>query len=121
MREYKPRRASKRWLDGDCPAGVLAIFDNPKFGDRYTVFYAEVITYEGDRHKYIGYRGMSAAPCDPQGVGLYSEMEAHAAANYRYFNSKKACKWTDLPEAVKNLVRHDLAKDTPPMKLKETE
>lgn len=107
---YKPRRASKRWLDSDCPAGVLAIFDHPKFTDRYTVFYAETATYQGQ--VWVSYRAMSESPCSPQGVGLYGEMKAHDAAAYRYCSSHYAAKWSSLPEAVKDLVRRDLTPET---------
>lgn len=106
--DYRPRRASKRWLDGDCPEGVLAIFDNPKFADRYTVFYARVIRHDREP-PYLGYRSMSDNPYHPQGVGLYGEMKAYEVANYRYHNKRRACKWSDLPEKVKQLVRQDLS------------
>ena len=108
-RTYTPRRASKRWLDGDCPKGVLAIFDHPKFADRFTVFYAETATYEGQ--VWVDYRAMSEAPTHPQGVGLYCQMRAHEVADYRYRNSHRAAKWSSLPEAVQALVRRDLTPD----------
>lgn len=105
MGDYRPRRASKRWLDGDCPKGVLAIFDNPQFADRYTVFYAEVIGR--DQWKAIGYRGMSEHPFHPQGVGMYGELKPHEVAAYRYRNNRKSCKWTALPPDVQRCVRQD--------------
>lgn len=46
MKAYKPKCTNKRWLDEDCPKGVLDIFGHPKFYDRYTVLYSEV--YGGD-------------------------------------------------------------------------
>lgn len=45
---YRPRRCSSRWLDADCPKGVLCIMDHPAFADRYTIFYAEP-TYDPAR------------------------------------------------------------------------
>lgn len=105
MHDYKPRRASKRWLDADCPKGVLAIFDNSEFADRYTVFYTEVI--DSGYGKFIGYRGMSENPNHPQGVGMYGELAAHEVANFRYRNSKRAITWSILPEMVKHCVRQD--------------
>lgn len=108
MRQYTPRRCSKHWLDGDCPAGVLAIMDNKgQTADRYTVFYAEVI--KGHNGPWIGYRGMSECPSHPQGVGMYGELEAHHVASYRYAYKHHYCKWTDLPKAVQDCVRADLA------------
>lgn len=44
---YTPRRQSSRWLDGDCPPHVLAIYDHPAFADRFTVFYRDA---PGVRH-----------------------------------------------------------------------
>lgn len=106
--KYKPRRASKRWLDGDCPEGVLAIFDDPKFADRYTVFYTKPIAGETLADMYIGYRAMSENPFHPQGVGLYGEMKAYEVSNYRYRNKHRYAKWSDLPEKVKACVLMDL-------------
>lgn len=107
MRPYSPRRASKRWLNGDCPRGVLAIFDHPDSFDRYTVFYVEVIRDERD--VWLGYRAMSEQPCAPFGFGIYNEMKAHEVANFRYRQHHHSAKWSDLPDAVKDLVRRDLA------------
>lgn len=107
MRKYTPRRATKRWLDGDCPEGVLAIFDNPDMADRYTVFYTGVIDCNGD--PWIGYRGMSENPSHPQGVGMYGELTANQVASFRRINYHKSCRWSALPEAVKKCVLLDLA------------
>jgi len=106
MSTYKPRRCSKRWLDGDCPDGVLCIMDDPRYTDRYTVFYKEVHEYDGRR--YLFGRAMSEHPTHPQGVGLSIEMQAHGVAAYRYANKHRYCKWTDLPKAVQDCVRRDL-------------
>lgn len=107
MRKYTPRRASKRWLDGDCPAGVLAIFDHPNTFDRYTVIYRDVI--ESHRGPILTYVGASEHPFHPQGFGQHGEMEAHEAATFRYANNRHACKWSDLPPDVQRLVRRDLS------------
>jgi hypothetical protein len=104
---YRPRTQSKKFLDGDCPAGVLAIYDSgPKDFDRYTVFYkpSEPITYaEG----WIDYRGMSDEPSSPQGFGISGQMRAHQAADYRRRVYHHSAKWSELPEAVKAVVRRD--------------
>lgn len=108
---YTPRRQNKRWLDGDCPDGVLAIYDNGgKTWDRYTVFYVpskEEREARPHRGMWIGYRGMSEHPFSPNGFGVYSEMEAYLVADYRYRVSHQACKWSDLPKDVKRSVRQD--------------
>jgi hypothetical protein len=104
---YRPRTQSKKFLDGDCPSGVLAIYDNgDETFDRYTVFYkpSEPVDYA---YGWIGYRGMSEDPCAPQGFGIYSEMKAHEVAAYRRRVYHESAKWSDLPEAVKACVRRD--------------
>lgn len=107
-RTYTPRRQSKRWLDGDCPNGVLAILDAGKTQfDRWTVIYREPICGTTYADMWFGYRGMSDNPTHPQGVGMYGELEAHQAAALRY--RQRSAKWSALPDAVKRCVRRDLA------------
>ena len=108
---YSPRRQSKRWLDGDCPAQVLAIMDNGgKSHDRYTVFY---VPTKADKEEYphrgmpIGYRAMSDIPASPTGFGIYDEMEAYKVAEYRYLFKNHYATWSSLPEDVKFIVRSD--------------
>jgi hypothetical protein len=102
-----PRTQSKKFLDGDCPSGVLAIYDNGgKTWDRYTVFYKPVDVLK-DRGEYIGYRGMSEDPYSPQGFGIYGEMKAWEVAAYRERVYRDSAKWSDLPEQVKKSVRQD--------------
>lgn len=104
---YRPRRCSSRWLDADCPKGVLCIMDHPAFADRYTIFYTDVMP-DSYGFPWISYRAASAAPFHPQGVGLYCQMEAHKVAAYRYSQKHRYAKWSSLPEDVKHLVRQDL-------------
>jgi len=109
MSKYTPRTQSKKFLDGDCPAGVLAIYDSgPKDFDRYTVFYkpAEPVDYA---YGWISYRGMSESPSSPQGFGIYAEMKAFEVARYRGRVYRHSAKWSSLPEAVKAVVRADTA------------
>ncbi len=104
---YMPRTQSKKFLDGDCPAGVLAIYDNGgKTLDRYTVFYKPT---EPQSYGYgsIGYRGMSESPASAQGFGIYGEMKPFEVAAYRNRIYRESCKWTDLPEDVQRSVRQD--------------
>lgn len=107
--KYRPRRQSRRWLDADCPKGVLAIYDSKNYGERYTVVYAEPVTGETFADMWIGFRGMRADPFHPQGVGMYGEMRAHEMAAYRYRVRHQAAKWSALPEDVKRCVRQDIA------------
>jgi hypothetical protein len=109
MSKYTPRRQSKRWLDADCPRGVLAIYDNGgETADRYTVFYADPVRSGSYATTIIGHRGMSEQPSHPQGVGMFGEMSAYDTAAYRYAASKQACKWSEMPPAVQACVRRDL-------------
>lgn len=104
---YMPRTQSKKFLDGDCPAGVLAIYDNGgKTWDRYTVFYKPT---DSQSYGYgsIGYRGMSEHPYAPNGFGIYGEMKPFEVAAYRNRIYRESCKWTDLPEDVQRAVRND--------------
>lgn len=104
-RKYTPRTQSKRWLDGDCPAQVLALYDNGgKSADRYTVLYRRVI-YDAQGRPWIGGRGMNSEPMHPQGIGMYFESPAHEIAAWR--SREKPTKWTDLPETVRACIRAD--------------
>lgn len=106
MSNYTPRRQSAKFLDGDCPSGVLAIFDNGgKTFDRYTVIYREA--WEYDRTWYVGYRGMSEHPSSPQGFGIYGEMTRWEMADYRRRAYRESAKWSSLPDEVKRVVRAD--------------
>lgn len=110
---YKPRPLSARWLDGDCPPGVLAIYDNPTYADRYTIFYSHISEYPREGQTGLGgwidYRAASENPFHPCGIGLYCQMRVYQLNEYRRVNGRRKCKWSDLPEKVKQLARQDLA------------
>lgn len=102
--KYRPRRASARWLDGDCPADVLCLLDSgPKTFDRFTVYYRHV--YDVDSRPYLFGRGMSENPFHPQGFGQSIELEAHHVAADRY--RTKSIRWSDLPPRVQECIRQD--------------
>lgn len=112
MTTYKPRRQSKRWLDADCPQGVLCIMDNRgATADRYTVIYSEIYGCRKGRERdgYMVGRGMSENPCHPLGVGMGFELKPHEVAALRYRQKHHYAKWSSLPDAVKDCVRRDLA------------
>lgn len=97
-RDYKPRRCSKRWLDGDCPPEVLAIIDaGPNDIDRYDVFFTSV--YDG----WIGFMSLTES-----GDYCHGELPSHEVSAYRYRMAKRYCRWTDLPLAVKSAVLNDI-------------
>lgn len=103
MNAYSPRRQSKRWLDGDCPREILAIYyDKREPCDPYTIFYAELL---GDgRRASIGYIAL-----DENGRYFHGELAVYETAAFRYRNAHRACKWTSLPEAVRKAVKADIA------------
>lgn len=113
MMPYTPRRQSKKFLDGDCPPEVLAIYDNGgKTFDRYTVFYRQVIP--GPRGEpWLSYRGMSEHPFSPQGFGVSAEIQAHEARAYRARVYRESAKWSSLPADVQRAVRQDCRGMTP--------
>lgn len=106
MRSYTPRRASSRWLDGDCPAEVLAIFDHPKETDRYTVFYREILKAPGYGYDSLGYISV-----DENGSHYHGELKTHEVAAYRYRNKHRYATWSSLPDVVKSVVRRDLDRE----------
>lgn len=103
----RPKRARTQWLDGDCPAGVLAIYDNGgKTWDRFTILYMPEPGSE-----WLTYLAASEHPSDPQGFGQHGEMTTWDARAYRYraTQGRESAKWSTLPEDVKRAVRQDLA------------
>lgn len=101
-----PRRARKQWLDGDCPDGVLAIFDNGgESFDRYTIMY---VPEPGS--DWVNYFAASTRPFDPQGFGQHGEMPLHEARAFRYYSTSRrhSAKWSSLPADVQKCVRQDL-------------
>jgi hypothetical protein len=89
---------------------VLAIYDDgPKTADRYTIFYATPVCGTTYADMRLGYRGMSKHPTHAQGFGMYGDMPAYEVAAYRFRNAHRACRWTDLPQEVRDVVLRDLA------------
>lgn len=102
-----PKRANARWLDGDCPREVLAIFDNRgKTFDRYTVMYVPAPGQD-----WISYLGASAHPFDPRGFGQHGELSEWDARAYRYDAARRgeSARWSTLPADVKRAVLQDVA------------
>ena len=80
MKPYRVRRAGKRWRE-DAPDYILDCFDNPTYGDRYTVLFVPE-TVENQDHRFVPYLGMDGAPSHPQGVSMWGELKAHEAADF---------------------------------------
>ena len=107
MNAYAPRRQNKRWLDGDVPREILAIYrDKREPCEPYTIFYAELQGSGVGQRDSLVYIGLSE-------TGRYShgEMPAYQVTEYRFRNAHRACKWTDLPEAVRKAVKRDIAEE----------
>jgi hypothetical protein len=106
-KNYSPRRQTARWLDGDCPQGVLCILDaGPSVNDRWTVVYADPVRAGSFAQTVLGYRGMCDTPFAPHGVGMYGELDAYQVAALR--RRQRSAKWSALPEDCKRAVRNDL-------------
>lgn len=111
MKQYTPRRASKRWL-ANAPAHILDCFKN-KCGTYDVLYTGPLLCWspsDGPRtfaNCYIMGREMDSQPQHPQGVGMSFELKAHEAASYRYRNGKCRIKWDDLPEAVRHCAELD--------------
>lgn len=103
-RAYAPRRCSARWLDGDCPAEVLAIIDHgaDKPLERFDVFYTNV--FHDGRDSWMTYVCLSES-----GATYHGELLAHQVAAYRYRMKHRYARWSTLPDAVQRAVRADIA------------
>ena len=99
MRAYRPRRATKRWLEG-APEYVLDCFDNRgQTIDRYTVLFGGTLLVPALLEKReVFYLGMSDAPTWPQGFSMWGE----CPASYR--PSHERVRWLDLPEHIRQHV-----------------
>lgn len=109
-RDYTPRRCSKRWLDGDCPDEVLAIIHhNEAHGAGYDVIYGEVnrVQYgpRGRQEKWM--QGFSIT--EHGASADHFELQAYEVASFRYRFKHRYARWSDLPDAVKNAIRRDIA------------
>jgi hypothetical protein len=98
----KPRRCGKRWLDGDCPAEVLAIIDDPRYSDRYTVLLTTP-TGENEQGTWL-----SLIALTENGAYYHDELPAHQVAAYRYRQKHRYTRWSDLPVAVRDVVRREV-------------
>ena len=99
VKDYKPRRAGKRWLEG-APEYVLDCFDNRgKTCDRYTVMFGGSMYVL--RYGRIAHLDMSGAPTHPQGVSLWGDSTLADAAAFRYREGHYRVRWLDLPENVR--------------------
>lgn len=98
-RPYKPRRASKRWLE-EAPEYILDVFDNKgKTADRYTVLFGgSMLDPWLLKDREVHYLGLSSNPTSPLGVSMFGECDA------AWRPSHWRIRWLDLPEHIRNHV-----------------
>lgn len=114
-REYRPRRASKRWLEG-APPEVLDVFDaGDAYADRYTILLGGHYVYQRDPEQppspantVIPYLASGPNPSSHRGVYLRDEFTAVRAAQYRRSAQRQRICWADLPEAVRTAVIQEI-------------
>lgn len=103
---YRPKRSSKRWLEG-APKALLAVYDNGgKSFDRYTALYGAPL-WEPSMGRVVPFRGMSTHPSHPQGFGQWGEMDA---GNRGVLGSK--VRFCDLPPDVQRCIERDCSDET---------
>jgi len=96
-RNYHPRRAGKRWLEG-APEYILDCFDNKgKTADRYTVIFGGSL-WDESMGRNTAFINMSGDPDSPQGVSMWGE---GMMQDFRYRFKHRRCRWLDLPENVR--------------------
>ena len=89
------------------PREVLAIYkDHREPSEPYTIFYAALQRPEDGYQSSLVYIGL-----DEYGRYSHGEMPAYQVAEYRFHNAHRACKWTDLPEAVRKAVKADIKEE----------
>lgn len=94
---YRPRRASKRWLEG-APEYILDCFDNRgKSADRYLILFGGTLL-DQDLLKYrrvhmLCLNDIPTHPCF--GVSMWGEVEGS------YRPSHQRVRWLDLPQNVR--------------------
>lgn len=96
MTTYRPRRATKRWLEG-APEYILDVFDwGPECVDRYWVLFGGSLLEPAllDLRKVFAL-SMSAQPDHPMGVSMWGETPA------RYRPAHRRIRWLDLPENIR--------------------
>lgn len=106
MANYRPRRATKRWMK-DAPEYILDCFDNKgKTMDRYTILLGGSMLEDSLlKSRKVHFLGLSDNPSHPMGISQWGEIEAS------YRPAHQRVKWMDLPE---NIRKHVTARVTSP-------
>ena len=93
------RRAGKRWRQ-NAPDHVVDAFDNPQYGDRYTVIVLPVMEYQGK--SYVNVLSMG------DHVSGWQQLELHQVSAYRYRNGHRRIAYETLPDKVRQAVESDV-------------
>lgn len=105
-----------RRFTGGTLEGLTHTFDNPAYGDRYTIIYGKALAFhtkvDGSlgalpdqyHNTYLQHLSASENPTHPQGIGMPGEFSAHDAAMYRLRNKHRKVKWSSLPERLRAFV-----------------
>lgn len=94
---YRPRKASKRWLEG-APDYVFDCFDHKKGLERYTILLGGPEFWNEAMGRHVSYLGTCATG---KAVSMFGECEAsYRPAHHRV-------RWLDLPEELR---RHVIAR-----------
>lgn len=103
-RQYRPRRANQRWLEG-APEYVLDVFDNKGATyDRYSVLFGgSLLEPVLLAHRKVFVLDMSPAPSHPLGVSMWGECDA------RWRPAHRRIRWLDLPPEIR---KHVIARAT---------
>ena len=93
---YRPRRATKRWLEG-APEYILDVFDNKgKTADRYTILFGGSLLdphlLKDRKVHMLSLNNLPDHPC--YGISMWGEIEA----SYRPAHHRR--RWLDMPENV---------------------
>lgn len=100
------RRNLYRRARTDYPTGVLAIYDNPRETDRYTVVYMP--------NEYLGELWFSFAGIDQDGMGFHGEARNHERPRSSWGNKNgcgKVIAFEAMPAEAQAFVMADLALD----------
>lgn len=92
---YRPRRATKRWLEG-APEYILDCFEDPRIGDYWVLFGGSLLDPHLLKDRKVHILALNNLPDHPcYGVSMWGEVEAW----YRPAHHRR--RWLDLPENVR--------------------
>lgn len=92
---YRPRRATKRWLEG-APEYILDCFKDPRIGDYWVLFGGSLLDPPLLKYRKVHMLDLNDLPNHPSfGISMWGEIEAS------YRPAHRRVRWLDLPENVR--------------------